>query len=181
MGNEEPERPDWTLGPADAAKLSLCPFSAVEGEAIIRQGDVGSTFFLITAGTVGIRRQVGGSIHELGTLGPGSIVGELAVLRRAPRNATVVALEPVVGFTGDLGAMERLVGHDAAFPERLATVAASRLAEAAEMLRAGRIPDDPQRLRPGLSRGGCQLKALAQLVGPLAQLCGQPTGAFALR
>jgi CRP-like cAMP-binding protein len=132
MGNEEPERPDWTLGPADAAKLSLCPFSAVEGEAIIRQGDVGSTFFLITAGTVGIRRQVGGSIHELGTLGPGSIVGELAVLRRAPRNATVVALEPVVGFTGDLGAMERLVGHDAAFPERLATVAASRLAEAAE-------------------------------------------------
>jgi len=97
MGNEEPERPDWTLGPADAAKLSLCPFSAVEGEAIIRQGDVGSTFFLITAGTVGIRRQVGGSIHELGTLGPGSIVGELAVLRRAPRNATVVALEPSWG------------------------------------------------------------------------------------
>ncbi len=59
------------------------------GEDIVREGDRGAGFFLITQGKVEILK--GGS--RLNTLGAGEFFGEMALLDNHPRVATVRALE----------------------------------------------------------------------------------------
>jgi CRP-like cAMP-binding protein len=57
------------------------------GKVVVEEGTVGREFFLILEGQAVVRR--GG--RKVALLGPGQYFGELALLDRAPRNATVVA------------------------------------------------------------------------------------------
>jgi putative ABC transport system ATP-binding protein len=59
----------------------------VAGDVIIREGDPGDDFFLISDGNVDVIR----SDHEIATLGQGDFFGEAALISGEPRNATVVA------------------------------------------------------------------------------------------
>lgn len=65
------------------------------GDLIIRQGDTGGSAYIIEEGRVEILMQpAAGSEQSLGTRGPGSIIGEMALVDNAPRTATVKAIEP---------------------------------------------------------------------------------------
>ena len=57
------------------------------GTDIIVEGTTGHEFFLILDGQASVRR--GG--RKVASLGPGDYFGELSLLDRAPRNATIVA------------------------------------------------------------------------------------------
>lgn len=57
------------------------------GTVLARQGGLGSELFVIVEGTVAITRDG----EKIATVGRGEFVGELSVLSRAPRNATVTA------------------------------------------------------------------------------------------
>lgn len=57
---------------------------------IARQGEIGTGFFIIAAGSVRVIRD-GATLAELG---PGDFFGELSVLDGKPRNAQVVSTEP---------------------------------------------------------------------------------------
>ena len=61
------------------------------GETIIRKGDLGSEFFLISDGEVEVIR----ADHEVARLGAGDFFGEVALISGEPRNATVVAQNAV--------------------------------------------------------------------------------------
>jgi CRP-like cAMP-binding protein len=62
------------------------------GRVIVRQGEVGTGFFVIATGAADVIRD--GS--RLARLGPGDFFGELSVLDGRPRTAQVVATEPTV-------------------------------------------------------------------------------------
>lgn len=58
-----------------------------EGKVLCEQGRVGREAFVILDGEAEVRRNG----RKVATLGPGSCVGELALLDHGPRTATVVA------------------------------------------------------------------------------------------
>jgi len=60
------------------------------GDVIVRKGEAGIGFYLITDGTVEVRSDG----RVLSKLGPGQFFGEMSVLDGQPRSADVVALEP---------------------------------------------------------------------------------------
>ncbi len=65
-----------------------------KGETIFREGDVGEELFLVEEGRVAITKAVKGNIEQvLAHLGPGEYFGEMAVLEKIPRTATVSAEE----------------------------------------------------------------------------------------
>ena len=72
-----------------AEEMTKRHFSA--GEIIIREGEPGEEFFLISEGEVDVIR----AEHEVARLGPGDFFGEVALISGEPRNATVVAVTEV--------------------------------------------------------------------------------------
>ena len=66
------------------------PVDFPAGHVIARQGEIGTGFFVIVDGQVRVVRD-GGVVARLG---PGEFFGELSVLDRMPRNATVATEVP---------------------------------------------------------------------------------------
>jgi CRP-like cAMP-binding protein len=60
------------------------------GAEIVKEGQVGHEFFLIVKGQASVKR----GARKVATLGPGSYFGEMALLDKGPRTATIVADEP---------------------------------------------------------------------------------------
>ena len=57
------------------------------GKALVTEGETGHEFFVILSGTAKVQRHG----RKIAGIGPGDSFGELALLEKAPRNATVVA------------------------------------------------------------------------------------------
>ncbi len=80
-----------------APKLRRRPFAA--GDALVRQGDLGGSLFLIVEGNLAAMfAPKGGEPLEAGRLGPGDCFGEMALLTGALRSATVVARTPGLAY-----------------------------------------------------------------------------------
>src|SRR5436189_6200984 len=71
------------------------PVALKEGEALFQRDDAGDGCYWLESGTVKVTvASSTGTERILAILGPGSIVGELAMLDGLPRSATVIALRP---------------------------------------------------------------------------------------
>jgi CRP-like cAMP-binding protein len=62
-----------------------------EGRVLAREGQSGREFFVLVDGTVRITKNK----RKLADLGPGEWFGEIALITRGPRTATVTASSPV--------------------------------------------------------------------------------------
>jgi CRP-like cAMP-binding protein len=80
--------------PPDATEELLRAFhfrAEPAGTVICREGDPGDELFLIEEGELDTSATFAGVEARLGSMGAGDLFGEIAVLRRGPRTATVTA------------------------------------------------------------------------------------------
>ena len=83
------------------------------GEVLFREGEDPGTAFLIESGEIEVRTRQRGRDVILSVLGPGELVGEMAVIDDSPRTATARALAPCVLFPIDRHQIaERLAATD---------------------------------------------------------------------
>lgn len=82
----------WLFSTSSARDLrtirrSLENVTVPPGKVLCEEGTIGREFFLIVEGTASVRRHG----RRIATLGPGQYFGELALLDRRPRSATVIS------------------------------------------------------------------------------------------
>lgn len=82
------------------------------GEVICRQGEPGDRMFVVQAGEVAVSIQENGSESVVGQLKQGDVFGEMAIIDRQPRSATVRAKGDALVLTLDKRAFLRQVHED---------------------------------------------------------------------
>ena len=110
-----------------ALAASLEPLHAAAGEVLMRQGERAESFAIIASGRVEVRHVGPKGRVTVTELASGTIVGEIALLRHAPRTATVVAKEEVRGYHGYNGAFDCMLAMPVV-AERMVRTARQRLA-----------------------------------------------------
>jgi CRP/FNR family transcriptional regulator, cyclic AMP receptor protein len=79
------------------------------GTVMMREGRRGDEAFVVVSGRLEVSRRDSGKVAEIG---PGEVVGEMALLSVKPRNATVTAMTPVHALRAEaadfLGLLDRL-------------------------------------------------------------------------
>jgi CRP-like cAMP-binding protein len=98
------------------------------GETLMREGDAGRFFALVVRGRMAVTREGAAGEERVAVAGPGSILGELALLRHRPRGATVTATAPTFALTGDADAFDALL-HLTDVDHRIRRTVSTRLAE----------------------------------------------------
>jgi CRP/FNR family transcriptional regulator, cyclic AMP receptor protein len=93
------------------------------GDVLFREGDVGDEMFAVVEGRVELTRA--GEILEL--VGPGGIVGEMALIDDAPRSATATVVAPTRVARVDGKRFTFLVQEHPTFALQVMKVMAERL------------------------------------------------------
>jgi SulP family sulfate permease len=116
------------------------PFDIKSGEHLIRQKEQSNDLYFIETGKVSVRMETGGGrIVRLRTMGPGTIVGEVAFYLDVPRSASVVADIPTAGYRLTRANLERLRTERPDLAAMFHAFIAHRLAE--RVAETGRLID----------------------------------------
>ncbi|MCC6627161.1 MAG: cyclic nucleotide-binding domain-containing protein [Chloroflexi bacterium] len=99
------------------------------GATIMRQGEPGSSAYVVVDGVADVL--VGET--RVATVGPGGIVGEMAVLTGQPRSATVIARTKCWLAPIDSEQFADLVQHNPHFSLQVMTQMSERMAERARL------------------------------------------------
>lgn len=96
-----------------------------EGQNLVTEGEKAEEFFVLVSGKAKVFRNG----RELAVLGAGDWFGELALLDKAPRNATITAVTPVEVFVLSQRSFRGLLAEVPTISWRLMTGMARRLHE----------------------------------------------------
>jgi CRP-like cAMP-binding protein len=107
-------------------RRSLEEVTAPAGRVLCEEGAIGRDFFFILEGRASVRR--GG--RKIALLGPGDYFGELALLDRQPRSATVVADTDMALLDLTQRNFYRLLDEVPPLPRKLLAAMAARLRDA---------------------------------------------------
>ena len=97
-----------------------------DGDAIVRQGEAGSSLFVLIAGTAAVTVEPGG---EVARLGPGDYFGEMSLLTGEPRTATVSARGDCRVFEIEAAMFREVAAANPAVPEKVGAAALQRRVE----------------------------------------------------
>lgn len=114
----------------DEAMHTLATFasevSVPAGKELVREGDYSYDLLAIEEGTAKVER----AGEHLADLGPGDVIGEMGVLERAQRTATVTATSAMVLVTMDRWDVKRLAKKSPQVVDQLKELIAARRAHA---------------------------------------------------
>ena len=96
------------------------------GEAVISQGEMASDLYLVEAGHLEVYTISGDRSVTLGLLHPGDFFGEMALLRKSPRSATVTALTPTRLWSLSRANLAEAIRQHPAIGDHLRTVTRQR-------------------------------------------------------
>jgi signal transduction histidine kinase len=85
------------------------PVTLRAGEILIKQGELGDSAYVVISGDFEVQKQSGQSLIKIDVRNPGDVVGEMALLSRAPRNATLIAKTDGEVLRIPQGAFEKLL------------------------------------------------------------------------
>jgi len=94
------------------------------GKPLATQNQLGREVVVIISGTASVFRYG----QEIARVGPGDIIGEMSILTGKPRNATVIANEPVSVYVLSTREFNSLLDRKPALYNKIATNAVKRLA-----------------------------------------------------
>jgi uncharacterized protein YhbP (UPF0306 family) len=97
--------------PSESISATLQMLHLPAGAVIARQGGPADKFFIVVEGAVEVVREQSGSSQTVGSLGPGDLFGEMAILRDKPRGATVRAVEATTLLAMDRATFRDLVAE----------------------------------------------------------------------
>ena len=148
---------------------AVLPMRYAAGEVIVRQGEPGGRFYVITDGEVEVvQEQPDGGEVALARLGPGRYFGEIALMRATRRTATVRAVTDV----GVLGIARRdftaLVEHLPQFRDALAPTGGPAGREGGGSSGAGASSAGPSSVEPPPAQASSALASPAQPASPEA-------------
>ena len=95
-----------------------------EGKALITEGDTGREFFVLVEGNADVRRKR----RKIGTLGPGDFFGEIALISKTPRNATITTTSRARALVITDRQFRQLLDHSPQIAVGVLTALAERLA-----------------------------------------------------
>jgi len=95
------------------------------GTAVVREGEAGDAFYVIVSGQAEVAR----SGQVVATIGAGSFFGDLALLDRAPRNATVTAITEMELIVLGQREFSAMLDEAGGFARKLLVALAHRLRE----------------------------------------------------
>ena len=89
---------DFTAVQIERLRLWLEPVAWPAGHVIFRHGDPGSALYLVTRGRASVHIRHDDGDIRLVTFAAGAVLGELALLDRGPRSATITVDDDLTGF-----------------------------------------------------------------------------------
>lgn len=115
-----------------ASKAELAKIAAIAdevdlpaGKTLIKEGDTGREFFVLIEGTADVT-QGGRKIGKV--MGPGDFFGEIALISKAPRTATITTTSPVRALVITDRAFRQLLEQSPEIAVGVLTALAERLA-----------------------------------------------------
>jgi CRP-like cAMP-binding protein len=116
---------------SSASKQELADIASIadeidlpEGRTLIKEGDSGREFFVLVDGTAEVER--GGK--KVASIGPGDFFGEISLIAKTPRNATITTTSPVRALVITDRAFRQLLDHSPQISIGVLTALAERLA-----------------------------------------------------
>jgi CRP/FNR family transcriptional regulator, cyclic AMP receptor protein len=95
-----------------------------EGKQLTKEGGRGREFFVLVEGNADVKRKR----RTIGTLGPGDFLGEIALVTRTPRTATVTTTSSVRALVVSEQNFRRLLNHNPQVQIKVLEALAERVA-----------------------------------------------------
>ena len=110
---------------SSAASL-LTQLTLPAGETLLRENTIGREFLIVVDGMLEVTRRSDDGTQLLGVVGAGDVVGEMSLLDRAPRTATVKTITPTTVYAGSAREFFALLNAVPSTRERIAAIARER-------------------------------------------------------
>ncbi len=118
------------------------------GEAVVREGEAGSSLFVLTEGLLEVEAgDPQGEVRPVGRLTPGGVFGEISLLTGQPRTATVRARTDAVLYEITADSFMPVLKRRPALAEELSVIVAGRLSRNAALAKVepGETPQETER------------------------------------